>query len=119
MRPSPVRSLFAILAALGFATGVLGMGAMPACQVGTAMHHAEAGHSGGGHPGDHGHVPMVAGCPAHLCCAHLASGAPSPAAVLRLALTSSDHGRHVVAKTSRQRPPHTLPFANAPPPLPV
>jgi hypothetical protein len=114
MRPSPVRTVLALLAALGFVTGVLGMGVRPACHAGAAaMHHGPA------HSGDHSHPPMAAGCPAHLCCAHLAPGAPSPAAILRLALTASDIGCQAVADSPHQRPPHTLPFANAPPRLTV
>lgn len=117
-----VRSLLSGIFTACFTLSVLTWGSMATCAVagleGTA---AGAEHAVHGSPASHGHshgqhqTPGHRTCVVHLCCAHLALQPSAPAVAGRIAVTSADPGFIAAAAVRAVRPPHSLPFAHAPP----
>ena len=110
-----VRSLVSAVVALCFAVMASTGGAMPACaSAGTGTSHAA--HGSAGHAGGHHGVPAGSpGCAVHLCCAHVLVAPPAGLGSDRLIAVSADAGFLPSTDVLSSRPPHALPFAQAPP----
>jgi hypothetical protein len=122
MHRSLVRSLLSAGLTACFALSVLAWGGMPTCAVadpgGTAAGTEHAAHRGDvSHRHSHGQHGAPGGrvCLVHLCCAHLALQPSTPSSAGRLAVISADSGFAAVPVVGGSRPPHSLPFAHAPP----
>jgi hypothetical protein len=121
MRHSVARRLFGALATACFALSAVTWGTMPGCAAGTAASGGHVAHHGAAHEhtGAPGKLPAGVTCVVHLCCIQLITPAAPTLAVARISVPEPASGFTATSLFIPVRPPHALPFAQAPPLTPV